>query len=303
MTSRYFFIVVLFFGGMVAPSQKLRGQDYVQERHIIVALRLVGHQMLLRSGDSISLVLPVEKKEDRYKLTFQTPFQFSPDDLVGLIDSVVRQTSIANRYLVEVEACENKEVVYSYEMGISAKSELVPCSGRVQPKACYTVFITILEPGNQLHPAKTADKKLVGSFSESTGNLKYFTIGLPVASLVFFTILFFRKKKKSILPVENPELINIGSYQFDKRNMTLSVNHETVELTGKEADLLFLLHNSANITIEREVILNAVWGDEGDYAGRTLDVFISKLRKKLEADESLKIVNIRGVGYKLIVNG
>ena len=55
-----------------------------------------------------------------------------------------------------------------------------------------------------------------------------------------------------------------------------------------------------NTTVERDVILNMVWGDEGDYVGRTLDVFISKLRKKLEADSSVKIVNIRGVGYKLV---
>jgi DNA-binding response OmpR family regulator len=73
-------------------------------------------------------------------------------------------------------------------------------------------------------------------------------------------------------------------------------------LTSKEADLLILLHNSVNTGIEREVILNEVWGDEGDYVGRTLDVFISKLRKKLEGDSSVKIVNIRGVGYKLVLN-
>jgi len=64
-----------------------------------------------------------------------------------------------------------------------------------------------------------------------------------------------------------------------------------------------LLHASANSITERDVILNAVWGEDGDYAGGTLDVFILKLRKKLETDESLTIVNIRGVRYKLIVNG
>jgi DNA-binding response OmpR family regulator len=54
--------------------------------------------------------------------------------------------------------------------------------------------------------------------------------------------------------------------------------------------------------VERDEILNKVWGDDGDYVGRTLDVFISKLRKKLEADACVKIVNIRGVGYKLVVD-
>jgi LPXTG-motif cell wall-anchored protein len=280
-----------------------RSQENLQESHNMVAIRMIGHQMLLRSGDTSSLVLPVEKEDDRYKLTFQSPFQFEPDALVGLIDSIVRQTEIANRYLVEVKACETPKVIYSYEMGITTKSDMVPCKGRVQPKACYTLFFTILEPGTEVLPAQISNAQLAASFSEVPGKFNYFFILLPLLALIGSAFLFFRKKKKPILPPENPDLITIGSYQFDKRNMTLSANNQTVELTGKEADLLFLLHASANITIEREVILNAVWGDEGDYAGRTLDVFISKLRKKLEADESLKIVNIRGVGYKLIVNG
>lgn len=298
-----FMLAALLAYSRVGTTQK-NVQENVQEQHTMVALRMIGHQMLLRSGDKSSLVLPVEKDGYRYKITFQSPFQFSPDDLVGLIDSIVKQSAIAERYLVEVETCASQKiVVYSYEMGISSKSDMVPCSGRVQPKSCYTLFFTILEPGNQVLPLQSSKTKLTGSFSETPGNFNYFTLVLPIAVLILITILFFRKKKNSALPTENPELISIGAYQFDKRNMTLSTNQETVELTGKEADLLFLMHNSANITIEREVILNAVWGDEGDYAGRTLDVFISKLRKKLEADESLKIVNIRGVGYKLIVNG
>ena len=63
-----------------------------------------------------------------------------------------------------------------------------------------------------------------------------------------------------------------------------------------------MLYTSENKTLEREHILNVIWGDEGDYVGRTLDVFISKLRKKLIADTNLKIENIRGIGYKFVMN-
>ncbi|MBL6447968.1 winged helix-turn-helix transcriptional regulator [Fulvivirga sp. 29W222] len=83
--------------------------------------------------------------------------------------------------------------------------------------------------------------------------------------------------------------------------MTLSHKYKTTELSGKEADLLYLLYSSENQTLKREYILKVVWGDEGDYVGRTLDVFISKLRKKLVADTSLKIINIRGIGYKFVI--
>lgn len=82
--------------------------------------------------------------------------------------------------------------------------------------------------------------------------------------------------------------------------MVLSLNNQDQELSNKESELLALLNLNANQAVKRDVILQKIWGDEGDYIGRTLDVFISKLRKKLDGDDSVKIVNIRGVGYKLI---
>lgn len=65
--------------------------------------------------------------------------------------------------------------------------------------------------------------------------------------------------------------------------------------------MLGLLYTNINRNVTREDILQIVWGDEGDYLGRTLDVFISKLRKKLETDPNIKIVNIRGVGYRMVL--
>lgn len=95
--------------------------------------------------------------------------------------------------------------------------------------------------------------------------------------------------------------ITLGKFSFDKSNLLLKHNHQHIDLSQKEAEVLDLLMASANQTIDRETMLREVWGNEGDYIGRTLDVFISKLRKKLEADDTIKIVNVRGVGYKLVV--
>jgi len=83
--------------------------------------------------------------------------------------------------------------------------------------------------------------------------------------------------------------------------MKLNLKAQTIELSSKETDLLHLLYSNENQTLEREEILNKVWGDEGDYVGRTLDVFISKLRKKLEADSNVRIINVRGMGYRFVV--
>jgi DNA-binding response OmpR family regulator len=120
---------------------------------------------------------------------------------------------------------------------------------------------------------------------------------------VIFSVLGVYLWKKRHQPADDDSnILKIGAYRFDKRNMELSFKNKIIELSSKEADLLFLLHSSANTTLERDVILRIVWGDEGDYVGRTLDVFISKLRKKLEEDAAVRIVNIRGIGYKLILN-
>ncbi|MBK9628225.1 MAG: winged helix-turn-helix transcriptional regulator [Flavobacteriales bacterium] len=113
--------------------------------------------------------------------------------------------------------------------------------------------------------------------------------------------LFFRRKAAPVIPT-NGDAVPIGAFHFDKGKMELSINDRKVELTGKEAELLHLLHACANETVAREVMLKEVWGNDSDYVGRTLDVFISKLRKKLEADPSVRIANIRGVGYRLILD-
>jgi len=81
----------------------------------------------------------------------------------------------------------------------------------------------------------------------------------------------------------------------------LTSNGSVSELTKKEAELLRLLFIHQNNVLEREIALKLVWGENDYFLGRSMDVFISKLRKKLSKDPTIKIVNIRSVGYKLII--
>ena len=173
------------------------------------------------------------------------------------------------------------------------KSDIVPCKSRVQPKSCYNLIITILDTTNTDSAINNTQKL------DIERNLLYFLITIIVFLILGILFILWKKNKKSR---KDPNLIPIGAYFFDKRNSELIIEHQKIELTSKEADLLLLLHNDANTTVERDVILNMVWGDEGDYVGRTLDVFISKLRKKLEFDSKVKIVNVRGIGYKLVMD-
>jgi len=97
------------------------------------------------------------------------------------------------------------------------------------------------------------------------------------------------------------EIIKIGNYLFDFPKQTLQYKEEEkTQLTHREAHLLFHLIKNKNEVLERSLILNKLWGNDDFFNARSMDVFITKLRKKLNQDETIQIVNVRGFGYKLI---
>jgi DNA-binding response OmpR family regulator len=98
------------------------------------------------------------------------------------------------------------------------------------------------------------------------------------------------------------ERFEVGDFTFDHRNLMLSHPSEERKLTKKEADVLRLLCLHADQVLPRELVLNMVWGDDTYFLGRSLDVFISRLRKYLKADPKVQIVNVHGVGFKLVVD-
>ena len=97
------------------------------------------------------------------------------------------------------------------------------------------------------------------------------------------------------------EVLKIGNYIFTFSKQTLQFKEEEkTQLTHREAHLLFHLVKNKNEVLERSLILNKLWGNDDFFNARSMDVFITKLRKKLKQDETIQIVNVRGFGYKLI---
>lgn len=94
--------------------------------------------------------------------------------------------------------------------------------------------------------------------------------------------------------------LQIGKYSFNYTNQTIQYLETTTTLTHRETELLFLLFNSRNEVLDRSIVLTKIWGQDDFFAGRSMDVFISKLRKKLSLDPSIQIINVRGQGYKFI---
>jgi DNA-binding response OmpR family regulator len=115
--------------------------------------------------------------------------------------------------------------------------------------------------------------------------------------------LFYRVevflKRSSVQPGHQQKILLIGQYSFDLPNLVLRKDGGERSLTQKEAEVLKLLYDHRQRVLRREEILNYVWGDDDYFMGRSLDVFISKLRRYLREDSSVKIVNYHGVGFKL----
>lgn len=108
--------------------------------------------------------------------------------------------------------------------------------------------------------------------------------------------LLNRKKEQ-----QQSEIIELGNYTFNFPKQILQYKLENkVQLTHREAHLLFHLIKNKNKVLDRSLILNKLWGNDDFFNARSMDVFISKLRKKLKKDSNIQIINIRGFGYKLL---
>jgi len=108
--------------------------------------------------------------------------------------------------------------------------------------------------------------------------------------------------KRTVKNKEDECLYKIGDFSFDCKNLELKSPQEKRRMTKRESDVLQILCDNMNEIVKREVMLTKIWGENDYFNGRSLDVFITKLRKYLKADERIKIENIHGVGFVLSVN-
>ena len=275
LTSTFLLGMIFLFGIEACQKDDLS----IQQDHEEVILRKIGHKILLLSNDSTSIVRPIVYENDKYRIQFESDFSFLPDELIKTIDTIVSVEFPDKSYLVQVENCNTKEIVYSYEIEIfPSNNDDIACSTREQPIACYEIIIQFI------------------SYPKQNNTWVYLFIFLVVLISLGGRYIYYKNKKDISVGK-----IKIGAFLYDPKRMTLTLVNDSIELTSKESDLLNLLYMSANETVDRETILNKVWGDEGDYVGRTLDVYVSKLRKKLEEDPTIEVRNIRGIGYKLII--
>lgn len=102
------------------------------------------------------------------------------------------------------------------------------------------------------------------------------------------------------LPDKTASVYNIGNYVFDADGQTLSISNEKIQISYKESQLLNMLCKNMNNVLSKDEVLKQLWGDNNMHNSRNMDVVITKLRTHLSQDTSIKIINLRGIGYKLV---
>ncbi len=275
--------VALLLVAAICLAFSFTGTDDFEIARREILIRKVGHELLLQSGDSVSRVLPVNKISDNeFQVSFERELGFLPDSLVNTTFRLLGKNAGVPDYVVNVLNCGTQKVAYGYAISNKEKETIVSCKGRRLPKACYVISIQYKD---SLISAKSG--YLLGS--------------LPI--LAFIGLLFFRtaKPKKEDQVIHDVDQFQLGGILFDAKLRKLVMKEVTVDLTATESRVLRIFAESPNEVIERNRIQKEIWEDEGVIVGRSLDMFISKLRKKLEMDERVKIVVVRGIGYKMEV--
>ncbi len=274
------FIALLFFSWRFIHEHSVDTQT--NSPSLEIRLREIGHELLLKAGDSTSRVLPVGKQSrDEFTIKFENSLFIEPDTLVRLVRESMGQMNISEGYVVNVTGCSTGEVVYGFEIYQESAKDIVPCLGRSLPKECYEIALIF---NQQKFP---------------TNSLVFLILSSVVC--LGFGIVIFRQHKNSPSFDRNEVFVPLGKIRFYLEKQVLKTEKDSIELTAKENHVLKILASNRNEIISRDQLQKEVWEDDGVLVGRSLDVFISKLRKKLEADPAVRIINIHGKGYKLEV--
>jgi len=146
--------------------------------------------------------------------------------------------------------------------------------------------------------AKSMKEDVLEGFARGADD--YITKPFSMEELIFRIEAILRRTKGSGDGINNCK--NIGKFEFDPQKQILNISDKVYNLTTKETELLKLLCNNKNRILERNFALKAIWIDDNYFNARSMDVYITKLRKYLKDDPSVQIINVHGKGYKLIVD-
>jgi two-component system OmpR family response regulator len=177
------------------------------------------------------------------------------------------------------------DVMMPFKDGLTLAKEI-----RVTNKQIPIIFLT----------AKSMKEDTLEGFNAGADD--YITKPFSMEELLVRIQAVLRRSNKQIAISNQQTHFDVGVYKFDSEKQLLNYNGTSLKLTTKEAGLLRLLCIHKNDVLDRNFALKTIWHDDNYFNGRSMDVYIAKLRKYLKDDQKVEIINIHGKGFKLLVN-
>ncbi|MFT4770963.1 MAG: hypothetical protein ACI83L_000080 [Cryomorphaceae bacterium] len=269
---------LILFAGASASASAAVGSDEFSNK-VNLALRQTGDALLLFDGDSTSAIPPIEQNgANEYVIRMNTGFDYT--ELPFFLEKAFADYGIDQTYEVMVRSCETNSLVLGFNK-TAYERDSVACKDRGGDPSCSSIHV-------QFSPQESKENRSLASLA---------WLLIPAAGLG--GMFLFRKKETHLPEVVVEEGMKLGNYRFNSKNQKLSMGEQEFDLTFRESKLLLYFANHADEVLNRDEILAAVWEDEGIVVGRSLDVFISRLRKILKSDGSVSIKTVHGVGYRL----
>ena len=273
------------FDRLIDFAGKSKDKNFTEK--VNLALRRTAHRLLKSSGDSTSRIEPVKVlNESNFMIRLSKNFNY--DNLPRLLEESFEIHQIEDNYDVSVLNCDDGKLELGYNYLDFKKDKDVACGGRKQSENCYDLKVFFTE-------------KTIQNTSKSLWLI-------PLWGLFIGGFVYWKGKNstpnnnpKNVIEIELSDKIIFGNSSLNFSNQLLNSGNIQHNLTYREAKLLKLFVDNVNQLLERDFIMKSVWEDEGITVGRSLDVFVSRLRKMLQADANVQIVTLHGVGYKLQV--
>lgn len=251
-----------------------------------LALRSISDKLLISAGRPTQRIRPVKQLSlSTYRVQLDAPIAY------GALDSLVKTEfgthAIGAPFELAVYDHRFDSLLFGnlYADGIRSEGKPV-CLGREQVPGPMDFTVRFYEHKTNAATANTGWLVLLGG---------------ALAGVTYCLVLATKREEKPLI-AEESQVYALGSLAYDFTNQQITSKNGVVELTYKEAKLLKLFCVNQNQVISRDAIQKAIWEDEGYFVGRSMDVFISRLRKLLREDPAVSIVTIHGVGYKLSIS-
>ncbi len=258
-----------------------------------LALRRTAHHLLSENGDSTTRIAPVSQlNATTFVVRLEHPFDYGR--LPVLLQQSLAVHEINDNYDVAVLDCTKGELQLGYNFRDVTETNEVPCAERDQKQGCYTLQVSFAQSETTQStllwwPWAVGFLLLSGAYAVWRGRAPGTGSEEPGEAPIETT-------------TNEPErVLYVGKLSFDPANQSVCIAGSTYSLTYREAKLLHLFLRHPNQLLERDFILKSVWEDEGIIVGRSVDVFVSRLRKLLQPDPAVRLVAVHGVGYRLEV--